>query len=132
MVSNGRQAHDRFGFDQELRRRHAVEFLAGVDEVGRADHPHPQALDVRLQLEGQAAVVAGCVQPCVVQRAIGGLQRERKVPHCSQEHRDTRFASPHVCRLLDHLGHPDRVDSRIEPIEGGGLEVELVAQHQHQ
>ncbi|TPW11050.1 MAG: ribonuclease HII [bacterium] len=35
MVSNGRPEHDRLGFDQELRRRHAVEFLAGVDEVGR-------------------------------------------------------------------------------------------------
>lgn len=35
MVGNGRRGHDRYGFDQELRRRHAVTFLAGVDEVGR-------------------------------------------------------------------------------------------------
>ena len=35
MVGDGRRGHDRYGFDQELRRRHAVTFLAGVDEVGR-------------------------------------------------------------------------------------------------
>ena len=32
-------------------------------------------------------------------------------------------------RLVDDFGHPHRVDIRIEVIEGGRIEVELVAKH---
>jgi hypothetical protein len=37
-----------------------------------------------------------------------------------------------VGRLVGHLGHPYRIDPGLESIEGGRLEVELVAEHQDQ
>ncbi len=105
---------------------------APVARLGQHQPGRPQALDVDLQLRGQAAAVARCVQPRVMQWAIGSLQRQREVPHRREEQHGARSARPHVRRLFGHLGHPHRVGAGVEAIEGGGLEVELVAQHQHQ
>ena len=74
--------------------------------------------------------LAGVVEPRVVQRPAGGAQGQREVAHRGQEHHRARLARPHVRRFLGHLGHPDRVARGIEAVERGGVEVELVAQHE--
>jgi hypothetical protein len=58
------------------RLQHAPVARGGHDQPG-----WPQALDVSLQLRGQAAAVARCVESRVMQRATGRLQRQREVPH---------------------------------------------------
>ncbi|MDZ4804493.1 MAG: ribonuclease HII [Candidatus Eisenbacteria bacterium] len=95
MATNGRGKHDRYGFDQELRQRYAVTFLAGVDEVGRgplagpvvaaavilpADVDVPGADDSKRLTPAQRVLVAievrrvalaigfGCVSPAVIDR----------------------------------------------------------------
>jgi hypothetical protein len=56
----------------------------------------------------------------------------REVAHRREEHRDARFARPHVGRFLGHLGHPHGVAVGIETIEGRGVQIELVAEYQNQ
>ena len=120
--------------------RHGAGLGHGLEDLQHApvawcrhDQPgRPQPLDVAAQLLGQTAAIVRCVEPRVVQRAAGRLQRQREVPHRRQEHHGAGPARPYVRRLVDHLGHPDRVELALEAIEGGSLEVELVAQHQHQ
>ncbi len=67
-----------------------------------------------------------------MQRAAGGAQRHREVAHRGQKQRDARFARPDVGGLFGHLGHPHRVLRGVEAVEGGGVQIELVAQHEHQ
>jgi hypothetical protein len=67
-----------------------------------------------------------------VQGATCRLQRQREVPHRRQEHRGAGPARQNVRRFIANLGHPGRIDLGLEAIEGGRLQVELVAQHQHQ
>ena len=81
---------------------------------------------------GQAAAVARSSSRRVVQRPAGVAQRLREVAHGGQEHHRARLARPDVRRFLGHLGHPDRILRGVETVEGGGLQVELVAQHDHQ
>ncbi len=92
------------------RLQHAPVARGGHHQAGRL-----QAQDVDLQLRRQAAGVAWGVQSRVVQRAAGGLQRQREVAHRRQEHHRARLARPHMGRLLGHLGHPDGVAPSSKP-----------------
>ena len=100
--------------------------------VTRCAHHQPlrmQALDRAQQFIGERGAAGGVVEPRVVQRPTGTAKRLRKVPHGGQEHRDARLARPHLRRLFGDLGHPDGVMRRIEAIECGRFQIELIAQH---
>ena len=102
---------------------------APVARCGHHQSGRSQARDVSLQLGLQAPCVVSCIQLRVVQRAASGLQGDRKVPHRRQEQSRARLARPHVSRFVGHLRHPHGVGARVEAVEGGRGEVELIAQH---
>ena len=121
------------------RRRTLVDdrrWVGGRTELG---HPSPHVFALRVVVarppttpgtrRGEAAAVAGVVQSHVVQRPAGGAQRFCEVPHRREEQRDALFARPNVGRFFGHLGHPHRVSRGVEIIECGGVDVELVAEH---
>ena len=91
-----------------------------------------ESSEAGLQFGGEAAAVVRIVEASVVQRPLRGVQGLREVAHRSEEKRDALLAGPDVGRLLLHLGHPHRVARGVEAIEGRRVQVELVAQHEHQ
>jgi hypothetical protein len=64
-----------------------------------------------------------------MQRPARRPQRLREMAHARQEHRNALLARPHMGRLFRHLRHPHRILERIEAIEGRGVDVQLVTQH---
>jgi len=59
-------------------------------------------------------------------------QRLGEVAHGRQEDGDAWLCAPDLGGLFHGLGHPHPVLRGIEAVEGGGLPVELVAQHHDQ
>jgi len=86
----------------------------------------------RLKFGGQAAAVARLVQPRVVQRPAGGTQCQGEVAHGGQEQRDARLARPDMRGLFGNLCHPGRILRGIEAVEPGRVQIELIAEHEHQ
>jgi hypothetical protein len=119
---------------QARRLRHRLQRLQHPP-LARCRHHQPlraQAQQVCLQLRGQAAAVAGVVQVHVVHWPASLLQFEGEVAHRRKEQRRAWLAGNDVGGLLRHLGHPHRVLGGVEAVEGGRVQVELVAQHDHQ
>ena len=69
------------------------------------------------------AAYTNFVQPS----GVGG-----EVPHRGEEHRDAGLTHPHDRGLLGDLGHPHDIGRGVEPVEGCGVQIELVAQHDDQ
>ena len=115
----------------------------GSHGLDRLPHPpiagggHHQLLGPQLRhcagkFVREAAAVVGIVQPAVVQGIAFVAQCLGEMPHGGQKQRRALFAGRDVGRLLRHLGHPHGILLWVESVECGGLDVELVAQHDHQ
>ncbi|MEY4712325.1 MAG: hypothetical protein RIS88_1775 [Pseudomonadota bacterium] len=103
--------------------------------IARRGHDQALRLHVRdraVQLSGQRAGVACIVQVDVVDRPLARAQRLREVPHATEKQRDARLGGGHMRGLLGDLRHPHPVLRRIEAVKGAGLQVQLVAQHDHE
>ena len=81
---------------------------------------------------GQGAGRIGGIERGVVQGPALGTQGLREVAHGTQEDGGALFGRWNVGGLLNHLGHPHRVAAGVEVVQGGSVQVELVAQHDHQ
>ena len=113
---------------------HGAQVLQHTPFTGGGEH---QGLGFELfngaaQSIGQGVGCVGCIQRGVVQRPALGAQGLREVAHGAQEDGGALFGRGNVGGLLHHLGHPHRVAAGVKVVQGGGVEVELVAQHDHQ
>ena len=97
-------------------------------QEGRRFQPH----DIDGQLIGERATTFRVVERGVVDHTPGGAHLGRTVAHGGQENGGALLAAPDVCGFLGDLSHPHRIEERIEPVESARLEVELVAEHDHQ
>ena len=54
------------------------------------------------------------------------------MPHRGEEEGEAPLVLRHVGGFLAHLHHQHGILRRVEPVEGGAVAVELIAQHQHE
>ena len=59
-------------------------------------------------------------------------QRVTTVAHRRDEQRNARLVAPHPARLAGRFDHQHAVVRRVEPLEGGAVQAELVSEHQHE
>ncbi len=102
---------------------------AGVAGRGHDEGLRCETIDGRRQLAVERADVAWVVKARVVHRAPPRSGRVGEVAHRGEEQRRARLARPDMGRFLHDLGHPHAVAGRVEIVEGRGVEIQLVAQH---
>jgi hypothetical protein len=107
--------------------------LGGDVVLAGLDHDHAgrsMARDRARQLAAQGLGVTGRVEVDVVDGEAAGAQGLGVMAHRREEQRDPRLVRPHLGGLAGGLDHHDDVAPRIDVIERGAGEVELVAQDQ--
>ena len=105
---------------------------ARVSGSGKQQCRGAQPLDVTRQNVCERARVGGLVQLGVMQCPTFCPQRLREVPHGREEERRALLAGGHVGGFFRHLGHPHRILHGIETVEAGGVDVQLIAENDHQ
>ena len=80
-------------------------------------------------LIAEIAAIIGIVEFAIIHAPPERALLVAKMPHRREEEGEPALVLRDINRLLPHLHLQNRVMRRIKAVEGGGLPVELIAQH---